>query len=37
MALKVVDEVISICKKKKMAKQEYAFAMVEKANILAEQ
>lgn len=35
-ALRVIEEVVESSRKKKMAKVEYAFALVEKANILAE-
>lgn len=33
-AINVIDEVVAITRKKKMAKEEYAFALVEKAKIL---
>lgn len=34
-AINVIDEVIAITRKKKMAKEEYSFALVEKAKVLA--
>lgn len=35
-AIDVIDEVVSYTKNKKLGKIEYAFALVDKANILAE-